>query len=369
MHFSYLVFFVIPYLILIVYFIWGWNRTPSSAELLTNQDVYVSILIPVRNEAFTIKNLISGLCKQNYPKDKMEVIFIDDHSTDETIAKILNSGIICGNNQLLEMPNHLSGKKMALWRGIEASKGVFILMTDGDVSIETTWVEAMVKQHQKHPESLIIGPVFLKSTKGFWQNFQCLEFLSLIASGAGAAGTGHPILCNGANLGVDRKLLNDISNVYHSSVLSGDDIFLLLALKKKGVSAFFAKDNEAVVETKNTIDFRDFVSQRSRWTFKSRYYKDIEIIAVAVIVLFTNLYLIGLLYMAIINLVYVSDFIQVFVSKSIVDFILLFKVAKYFKRQNWLKYFLFHQIIYIFYISMIGIIGHFSTFSWKSRSQ
>jgi cellulose synthase/poly-beta-1,6-N-acetylglucosamine synthase-like glycosyltransferase len=219
------------------------------------------------------------------------------------------------------------------------------------------------------PQSLIIGPVFLKDQKGILGQFQCLEFMSLIASGAGAAGIGHPILCNGANLAAPRLLFYEAADVYSAEIQSGDDIFLLLELKKKGFDAVFCKNNDAVVETENKKKLGDFIEQRSRWTFKSRYYRDFDIIVVAIIVLATNLLFPISFVIALFNPFFFIVIIVLFILKCIVDFVLLFLVADFFHRKKWLSLFVIHQFVYIFYVSWVGILGHLSTFSWKNRSQ
>lgn len=53
-------------------------------DVLDSELPYVSILIPMHNEEKVAEQILSALVEQEYPKDKMEIIPINDHSTDST---------------------------------------------------------------------------------------------------------------------------------------------------------------------------------------------------------------------------------------------------------------------------------------------
>lgn len=53
-------------------------------DVLDSELPYVSILIPMHNEEKVAEQILSALVDQEYPKDKMEIIPINDHSTDST---------------------------------------------------------------------------------------------------------------------------------------------------------------------------------------------------------------------------------------------------------------------------------------------
>ena len=44
----------------------------------------VSVIIPARNESHQIKRCLSGVLSQTYPHDRLEIIVVDDNSTDDT---------------------------------------------------------------------------------------------------------------------------------------------------------------------------------------------------------------------------------------------------------------------------------------------
>ncbi len=87
----------------------------------------VSIIIPVRNEANNVGNLLQDLEKQDYPGNKFEVLIIDDASEDNTVE------IINGLNSSLEIKlfplkptSFRSKKKAAITQGVNIAKGELI---------------------------------------------------------------------------------------------------------------------------------------------------------------------------------------------------------------------------------------------------
>jgi glycosyltransferase involved in cell wall biosynthesis len=109
--------------------------------------VKISVIIPVRNEAENIQNLLDDLEKQTYPKDLFEVIIADDSSTDNTLeivksfkSKTSNSLII---NELSDIERNLSPKKRAINSSIQLAKGELITTTDGDCRVNPKWLETI----------------------------------------------------------------------------------------------------------------------------------------------------------------------------------------------------------------------------------
>src|SRR5688572_9663867 len=81
------------YALLIIYYRIGWDQLPGyvlrkdSPPVIGGQSpVVISLIIPARNEAKNLPFLLDSLQGQALPKDLFEVIVIDDHSTDETVA-------------------------------------------------------------------------------------------------------------------------------------------------------------------------------------------------------------------------------------------------------------------------------------------
>jgi len=94
------------------------------------KDYSISILIPAYNEEDSIAGTIEHVMDLNYPKDKLEVIIINDGSRDKTKEIVQKMMRIYPELKLLDKPN--SGKARSLNIGINIAKGELIAVVDSD---------------------------------------------------------------------------------------------------------------------------------------------------------------------------------------------------------------------------------------------
>ena len=86
-------FFIISISLLFVYafvFLWytyGWIKLPSST-MSSSLYTTVSVVVAVRNEEKNISKLLDCISKQDYPTSLLEIIIVDDSSTDKTAEEI-----------------------------------------------------------------------------------------------------------------------------------------------------------------------------------------------------------------------------------------------------------------------------------------
>src|SRR5216117_732871 len=104
------------YTILLLWFWRAWISIPPFIGLIKNRSTQFSIIIPARNEELNIENLLNALKNQEYPKEKFEIIVVDDHSTDGTAAVVKKFGGV----QLISLVSEdlNSYKKKAIETGI-----------------------------------------------------------------------------------------------------------------------------------------------------------------------------------------------------------------------------------------------------------
>ena len=93
----------------------------------------VSILIPVHNEEANIESKLENIKKVSYPREKMEIIVVDDASNDRTIEKIEN--FMQNNSKLnirLVRQNPRAGKSAALNKALRVSTKPIVIVSDAD---------------------------------------------------------------------------------------------------------------------------------------------------------------------------------------------------------------------------------------------
>ncbi len=344
----------------------GWYKLKRIKKYDTYNPIPVSVIIACRNEEENIGKLLGSLCSQNYSKKYTEIIIVDDHSEDNT-RNIVSAWIKKHQNiRLLNLPKNTRGKKKAVATGVEAARSEVILTTDADCTMNSNWLSAMVSYYIENKPALLSGPVTFQESSNVFHQFQNLEFLSLVGSGAGAIGIKKPIMNNGANMLFQKGIYSEIS--LNEQLASGDDIFLLLNAKKKNKKAVhFIKSQDAIVYTEPCANISDFFNQRIRWTSKSKTYRDFDIVFTALSVALFNISLVALAVFGISNQISLIWLVYILITKTALDLLLLIPVTFFFKQKKLLAYFIPLQLIYPFYIVTTFIFGMIGKFWWKNR--
>jgi 4,4'-diaponeurosporenoate glycosyltransferase len=108
---------------------WGlWLHMPLLPTLELQGQPRVSVLIPARNEQATLPHLLRAMQQQRLRP--LEVIVIDDHSTDQTAAIARTAGV-----RLIEappLPAGWCGKTWALHHGSHQAQGDLLVFLDAD---------------------------------------------------------------------------------------------------------------------------------------------------------------------------------------------------------------------------------------------
>ncbi len=364
----------ISYASLITLITVGWLRLKVFKSTGSLPQIKVSVIVAVRNEAGNIEILMKSLFSQKYPSHLLEIIIVDDHSTDSTsrvfrefIASKKASDIL----QLIVLEaDDSTGKKAAISKGIQAAKGELIVITDADCTAGSSWISTMTLYYSEHRPQMILGPVDMTHGGSFFGKLQSLEFTSLISSAAGSCGAGIPILANGANMAFTRSAYENCGGFSgNMQYTSGDDMFLMMSIKKKfGAKAIqFLRSEEAIVNTPAAAGFKEFIQQRLRWVSKSKGYRDPILISASVTVFLTNVWLVFMSFAAIVSKEYLQLFLILYVFKILTDLPLMHGYSRFQRSKSLLWLFPLLEIVNAIYTLLIGIAGNLGKYEWKGR--
>ena len=176
-------------------------------------------------------------------------------------------------------------------------------------------------------------------------------------------------MCNGANLAYEKKgffEVNGFGGIDH--IASGDDMLLMQKIDKRFPGKVsYLLSNEAIVSTQAAKTWKEFFSQRIRWASKATNYNDIKIFSVLFLVYFFNCTLVALFITG-----FWMNFLWLYLAgililKTLIEFIFLYPVAKFYNKQNLLSLFPFFQPFHIVYTVIAGWLGVFGSFEWKGR--
>ena len=335
----------------------------SDTEALSEGKYLVSILIPFRNEEGNVHHLIRDLENLEIGNSDVQVVFVNDHSTDRG-AEIVTS--YQGKLDVECVLNTGVGKKAAIKRGWEACTGDIIIQTDADCRLSSTWLLAMLNPFQEDRISLACGPVKFSPASNFWQHIVSLDFAGLIAIGAAHIRWRMPMICNAANLAYRRPLIANVD--LNESAASGDDIFLLQSAYHAHPGGIaFVKNKLAIVTTDGPSSFRAFWNQRLRWASKNGEY-DIATnrwILIAVW-LYNVLILTSLLSFSAIGCTAAAFLV---ILKVLAEDRFYSKFVDFFDISFWFTNILLGQPFHILYMALIPPLSQVLKYQWKERKQ
>lgn len=345
----------------------GWKSLGGCREI--RDAVKVSVVIAARYEEKNIQACLDALANQHYPRDRFEVILVDDHSGDRTVQ--VAEACIRRHPELnfrVHSSSASPGKKAALREGLKLASGEIVLTTDADCVPNPGWIRAMTAALLEKDAVFVSGPVVFENQSGFFGKLQELEFLSLIVSGAGAIGAGFPLMCNGANLGFSMEAFRQLEeNAMQMHLASGDDVFLMLAMQKKYGSdkITFARCPDAIVKTLPETTFKGFIRQRLRWTSKSTAYRNIPLILSALAVFLMNLILVGTLLTAIFIPESIWLFLALLFVKIIADLPLLTAINRFTGKYYLNRLILPAELPVAIYTFVVALAGLVAPVKWK----
>jgi len=369
------------YLLLIGLYIFGWislpvwTPKPNTKKFKTS----VCVIVPARNEEERIIDCLRAILEQQYPAELLEIIVIDDFSTDKTPHLVEYLVERVKNLRLLQLANLVteeereqlnSFKKKALELAISQTNQELIVTTDADCVMGTEWLQTIVGYYEEHHPKLIAAPVCYKEEKGFAQKFQSLDFMGMMVSTGASVHLGIADMSNGANMAYTREAfeaVNGFEGIDH--IASGDDMLLMTKIVAKFPNQIrFLKNLNATVYTYPQKDWSSFVQQRLRWASKSAQYKDKRItFFLAAVYLFNISIVMNLVGGILGNEAMLMLFVLQFSLKMLFDFAYLWTACRFFNRIELLSLFLPSQIAHILYIIVIGFWSQFGKFEWKGR--
>ncbi|WP_460189446.1 glycosyltransferase [Urechidicola sp. KH5] len=363
---------LIIYSLLIFWLFIGYLKV-STATKKTN-DFYnsFSIIVPFRNEADNLPKLLHSIEKLHYPKNRFEIIFVDDASTDngkEIIEKFNKLNLEIQLTILANIRQSKSPKKDAIEHAINAAKYDWIITTDADCSVPKSWLNIFDSTVKERNPVLMAGGIYIKP-RNFLQIVELFDLISLLVSTIGSFGNRKPMMCNGANLCYKKSVFYDVSGFNGNNHLAtGDDFFLLQKIQLKySTQVTYIKSNEHLVETNGNLSLKQLIEQRIRWGSKTTMANNFTKL-IGFIILLSNLIFIIFLLISLLLDVSWYYFTTFLLLKSIIDLLLIFPGLLLSRQCKFLLFYPFISFIHPFLLTIFSFGSIFKrNYTWKDRS-
>ncbi len=322
-----------------------------------------SVIVAARNEEENILSCITSLAELEYPEGKLEIIIVDDDSTDNTFSIVEN--FIRGKSNFklikpLEQIAEKPGKANALANGIKNSYGEIILTTDADCVVPKTWAKTLASYFKGNVA--FVGGFTTQRNNKLFDGMQALDFIYLLTVAAGTINLGKPVSCIGNNMSFTRKSYDEIGGYASIPFSVTEDLALIQkidALNK--YKTIYPLDKDSLIVSKPLAKVKSIYRQKKRWGVGGLK-TDIAGFIIMATGFAANL-------ASILSLFFLSPaVIEILFFKLISDYLLLYSSNKKLGINTKLPDFIAFEVYYTIYVIILPFIVFLNrNIDWKGR--
>jgi cellulose synthase/poly-beta-1,6-N-acetylglucosamine synthase-like glycosyltransferase len=159
---SFFIGFYLSYLVVCIRYRKAKNVKPPPFSTSKNFPA-VSIIIPTYNEAEVISRKMADLQALNYPKDKLQIVFVDGGSTDGTAELIENSAKDSGLSVAIVQQGRRKGFNKAVIEGFAKTTGEIVCITGAETEYDPEALNVMVEQFNDPRVGAVTGKQKIKN--------------------------------------------------------------------------------------------------------------------------------------------------------------------------------------------------------------
>ena len=149
--------------------------------IIAKQTFLISIIIPVYNDPIRIKKLLNTLIDQTYPKEKYEIIVVDNNSTDNTLNIIKE--VANNNNTKIKVlsENNIQTSYAARNKGIKNAEGELIIFLDSDTFVNNSLLQLVESKYKKDKFSYAgLNVIIVSETNNIFDKYDKLNAFNIM---------------------------------------------------------------------------------------------------------------------------------------------------------------------------------------------
>jgi len=221
----------------------------------------VSVVIAAYNEAEVVASTVHSVLDTDYP-GALELIVVDDGSTDATLAIIENLAARDPRIRVVSQPN--AGKAAALTRALDATRHEVIVTLDADTQLRRDTIRNLVAPLQQGEVGAVSGHIRVGNPSSWVARFQSLEYICGFNLDRRAYDAWNAITVVPGAASAFRKSAIERAGGIVSDTLA-EDTDLTFHLHRAGYQIRYVR--AAVADTEAPEQVRTLVKQRIRWAF------------------------------------------------------------------------------------------------------
>ncbi len=220
----------------------------------------VAVIVPCWNEATTVAATCDSLLALEYPKEKLEIILVNDGSTDATpdaMAHFANHPQV----RIIHKENN-GGKHTALNAGIASTDAEFIGCLDADSFVEPDALSEIIPCFARKEVAAVTAAMSVHNPKNILEHMQNAEYIFGIAYRHTFASINGLYVTPGPFSFYRRDIVEGLGGFRHGH--QTEDMEMALRLQREGYEIENAPRARVYTKTPNTLT--KLVKQRTRWT-------------------------------------------------------------------------------------------------------
>lgn len=227
----------------------------------------ISVIVAARNEEENIIDCMESLNNLEYPENKIEILIVNDHSTDKTGGLIKEYIADKEKFKYLESEKEigsLKGKTNALANAIRITKAEVILTTDADCVVSPTWAKELASYYK--PDVAMVCGYTNQFGDTLFGGMQSTDFIYLLMVAGGVMNLGKPLSCIGNNMSYRKSVYDEIGGYEALPFSVTEDFNLLMAMHKlKKYKIIYPMTPEGMVTSKPCPTWKSLYRQKKRW--------------------------------------------------------------------------------------------------------
>lgn len=223
---------------------------------------FVSICIPAYNEEKNVEETVNSVLSLNYPKDKMEIIIVNDGSTDNTRKIVQNIIKKNSNRNMLLLNQENKGKAAAMNSGLSKAKGEFFVSLDADSTVSRNALKKILPYFENDRMAAVLPLIKVKEKKTIMQNIQYCEYLINFFYKRLMSNLNCIHVTPGPFSVYKRDIVKKLGGFDENNLV--EDLEMALRIQKRNkynIRQILTTD----IETKAPSNFAGFYKQRNRW--------------------------------------------------------------------------------------------------------
>jgi len=218
----------------------------------------VAILVPVHNEEKVISAKLKNLAEITYPRDKLEVILIDDASTDETLARVQEFSEKCPFTLRVLKQNTRSGKAGALNKGLAVVSKEIVVVSDADAVLPPDVLYNALPYLSDPTVGALTGLVIAKNPDQSWVTKAEKGYLGLMfLLRVGESKLHSTLRFEGCFCAYKKSVLEKFDDESGS-----DDCGTALMIVQSGCRAILVPEVQAITDVPNNLKERTKIKMR-----------------------------------------------------------------------------------------------------------